>query len=205
MQPSHLVVLVEESSMESFLGALLPRLLPDGPTFEIHAFQGKLDLLDRLEQRLRAYRRWLPPDWRLVIMVDRDNDDCHELKTSLELSAGRAGLSTRSTARGGAWQLVNRIVVEELEAWYFGDWNAVCAAYPKVKPTVHQQARYRDPDAIKGGTWEAFERILKRHGYFSTGLRKSEAARAVGAHFEPNRNRSRSFTHFHDAITETAA
>ena len=57
MHPSHLVVLVEESSTESFLGALLPRMLPDGPTFEIHAFQGKLDLLASLEQRLRAYRR----------------------------------------------------------------------------------------------------------------------------------------------------
>ena len=81
----------------------------------------------------------------------------------------------------------------------------MCAAYPKVKPTVHQQARDGDPDAIKGGTWEAFERILKRHDYFSTGLRKSEAARAVGAHFEPSRNRSGSFTNFHDAITGTAA
>ena len=59
--------------------------------------------------------------------------------------------------------------------------------------------------AIQGGTWEAFERILKRHGYFSTGLRKSKAARAVGAHFEPSRSRSRSFTNFHEAITDTAA
>ncbi len=33
-----------------------------------------------------------------------------------------------------------------------------------------------DPDAIPGGTWEAFERVLQRSGYFQTGLRKLEAA-----------------------------
>ena len=205
MPPSHLVMLVGEASMESFLRVLLPRLLPHGLTFEIHAFQGKHDLLHRLEQRLRGYRRWLPDDWRLIVLVDRDSDDCRELKARLEGSAERAGLRTRSTAPGGNWQLVNRIVIEELEAWYFGDWTAVCAAYPRVKSTVPRQSRYRDPDAIEAGTWEAFERILKRHGYFATGLRKTEVARAVGAHFEPCRNRSGSFTHFWDALTEHAA
>ena len=28
-----------------------------------------------LEPRLRGYARWLPEDWRIVVMVDRD--DCH--------------------------------------------------------------------------------------------------------------------------------
>ena len=192
--------------MESFLGVLLPRLLPDGPTFEIHPFQGKSDLLKRLEHRLRGYRRWLPDDWRLIVMVDRDNDDCHELKARLERAARRAGLSTRSTARSGVdWQLVNRIVIEELEAWYFGDWQAVRAAYPRVSDTVPRRSGYRDPDAIGGGTWEAFERILKRRGYFTAGLRKMEAARAIAAHIEPSRNRSRSFTNFWQAITNQAA
>jgi len=44
-----------------------------------------------------------------------------------------------------------------------------------VSPTIPNHAGYRDPDAIRGGTWEAFERILKRHDYFKTGLRKVEA------------------------------
>lgn len=70
--------------MEEFLKTLLPRMLPDGPTFDIRAFGGKTDLLGKLDQRLRAYGRWLPPDWRLVVMVDRDDDDCHELKAQLE-------------------------------------------------------------------------------------------------------------------------
>ena len=64
MPVSHLVLLVEEPSMEAFLRALLPRLLPAGRTFEVHAFQGKPDLLGKLEARLRGYAGWLPVDWR---------------------------------------------------------------------------------------------------------------------------------------------
>ena len=191
--------------METFLDTLLRRLLPEGPTFEIHAFQGKSDLLGKLEERLRAYRRWLPDDWRLVVMVDRDNDDCRELKERMERLAAESGLRTRSRVGGDNWQLVNRVVIEELEAWYFGDWNAVRAVYPNVSSTVPHQARYRDPDAIAGGTWEAFERVLQRKGYFKTGLRKVEAARAIAAHLAADQNRSRSFVNFRDAIAEAAA
>jgi Domain of unknown function (DUF4276) len=98
--------------------------------------------------------------------------------------------------------VVSRLAIEEIEAWYFGDWQAACTAYTKLTPTIPHQARYRDPDAIAGGTWEAFERILKRCGYFKTGLRKIEAAREIGAHLDPKRSRSRSFVKFHEAITE---
>ncbi len=191
--------------METFLQTLLPRLLPRSCTFEIHAFSGKTDLLGKLEQRLRGYRRWLPPDWRLVVMVDRDNDNCRELKARLEELATNARLRTKSHVGTGDWELVNRVVIEELEAWYFGDWDAVRAAYPKVNPNVPRRSGYRDSDDIKGGTWEAFERILKRYGYFTTGLRKIEAAQAIAAHISADQNRSRSFIHFRDAIAEAAA
>ena len=201
----HLVLLVEEPSMESFLQGLLPRLLPQNCTFEIHPFQGKQDLLGKLQERLRGYRHWLPAGWRLIVLVDRDDDDCRQLKAELEQTAAGAGLLSRTAATEEQWQVANRVVVEELEAWYFGDWSAVLAAYPRVRPTVPQQARYRDPDAIVGGTWEAFERVLQRHGYFGTGLRKVEAARAVAAHFDPNRSRSQSFEKLRAVIAEATA
>jgi hypothetical protein len=93
-------------------------------------------------------------------------------------------------------------VIEELEAWYFGDWEAVRRAYPKVDATIPAQAKYRDPDAIKGGTWEALERALKKAGYFKSGLRKVELARAVAEHMEPGRNTSHSFKVLRTALTE---
>ncbi|NLF57680.1 MAG: DUF4276 family protein, partial [Candidatus Hydrogenedens sp.] len=88
----------------------------------------------------------------------------------------------------------------ELEAWYFGDWDAVRIAYPKASPTIPGKAAYRQPDAIRGGTWEAFERVMKKAGYFKNGLRKVEAARKVAAHLNPNSNSSPSFCMFRDAL-----
>lgn len=194
-------ILVEEPSMEAFLRSLLPRLLPNDRTFAIHPFQGKNDLLTNLASRLRGYANWLPQDYRIVVVVDRDDDDCQQLKQQMERVADEVRLRSR-TRSPSSWQLVNRIVIEELEAWYFGDWDAVCAAYPRLPATL--PSKYRNPDAIAGGTWEAFERLLQRYGYFKSGLAKIEVARAIGERLDPSRCQSRSFKCFRDALIEAA-
>ncbi|MCX7699478.1 MAG: DUF4276 family protein [Gemmataceae bacterium] len=196
-----LVFFVEEPSMEAFLRALLPRFLSPSRTFEIHPIQGKRDLLANLESRLKSYAKWLPPSWRIFVLIDRDDDDCQRLKGDLEQIAARAGLCSRSRSRKN-WQIVNRIAIEELEAWYFADWDAVLAAYPKVSRTVPRQPRYRNPDAISGGTWESFERILRGHGYFKGGLPKIEVARILGQRVDPARCRSDSFRCFWTAVRD---
>jgi len=201
MSVDHVEVLVEEPSTEAALRLLLPRLLGE-LSFEVYPFQCKQNLLDRLPDRLRGYRSWLPDNWRIVVLVDRDDDDCQQLKGQLEQMALDAGLTTRTAAHGLTYEVVNRLVVEELEAWLFGDWVAVRAAYPKVSANVPRKAGYRDPDAILGGTWEALERTLKRAGYFKGGYRKIEAARAIAQHLTPDQNTSRSFQVFHDALRE---
>ncbi len=190
--------------MEAFLRELLPCILPADCGFDIHTFQGKPDQRGKLQNRLRGYAQ-LPDAWRILVVVDRDDDDCRQLKQWREDVASGANLRTRSQAVGQSWQLVNRVVIEELEAWYFGNWEAVRSAYPRVSPTVPNQSRYRNPDSVQGGTWEAFERIPKRRGYFKTGLRKMEAARAVAAHIDPARNRSPSFSKFYDAVVEATS
>ena len=200
MSASHFEFLVEEPSMEAFLDRLLPKLLPPDCTHSIHPFRGKSNLKRNLGSRLWAYAQWLPPSYRIVVLVDRDNDDCRRLKSYFEVMAKEARLRTPSQGKA-PWQLVNRIVIEELEAWYFGDWTAVRAAYPRVSANVPRNARYRKPDEIHR-TWEAFERILKKGGYFSSGLRKIEAAREIAGHVCPDRNRSRSFMAFRDAIRD---
>jgi hypothetical protein len=201
MAVSHVEVLVEEPSMEAALRVLLPRVLR-GVSFQVYPYQCKSDLLKRLPDRLRGYAAWLPDDYRIVVVVDRDDDDCRALKQQLERIGSDAGLRSRRQTMGQPYQVVNRLAIEELEAWYFGDWEAVRAAYPRVPETIPQQARYRDPDAITGGTWEAFERVLQRAGYFQTGLRKIEAARAVAKHWQPEINRSHSFRVFRDVLQE---
>lgn len=200
----YLVIFVEEPSMEAFLDGLLPHILADCG-FQIVPFRGKGDLTAKIGSRLRAYSGWLPGDWRLVVLVDRDNDDCRALKDRLEDKAAKARLLSRTRSGGACWQIVNRVAIEELEAWYFGDWQAVRSAYPKVSATIPRREGYRFPDAIRGGTWEAFERVMQAHEYFRSGLRKIEAARAIAPHVDPARNRSPSFAAFREALAEATA
>jgi hypothetical protein len=191
----HVEVLVEELSAKKALDLLLPKILGEPHTFVVHDFQGKADLLGSLPVRLRGYAARFKKDdstadWRIVVLIDEDRADCHELKEQVLADARRAGLAERVLAR---------IAVEELEAWFFGDIEALCAVYPKLPATLPKQAKYRNPDAIAGGTWEALDRILKKASY-SAGLQKIAAAEAIASQMVPERNRSRSFRTFRQGL-----
>ncbi|MBE7558904.1 DUF4276 family protein [bacterium] len=197
---AHVEVLVEEPSAEAALQRVIPRILPSS-SFLIHPFSDKRDLLNKLPQRLDGYSRWLPADWRIVVLLDRDRDDCRELKSQLDEWAAQRLLVTPSHAqRNRPANLVNRLAIEELEAWFFGDIEALRAAYPRVPANLGKRAPYRDPDAIAGGTWEALERVLRKAGYYPTGLPKIEVARRVSEYMDPDRNHSRSFQVFRDGL-----
>ena len=168
----------------------------------MHPYNGKPDFLAKLPDRLRGYRPWLPADWRIVVLLDADEADCRQLKARMETIAHAAGLTTRSATGGAQFQVLNRLAVQELEAWFFGDVEALCAAYPRLDPNLAERSRYRNPDAIVGGTWEALERELQRVGYAPGGLAKVATARAVSAHMRPERNRSHSFQVFQQGLLE---
>ncbi len=189
---------VEEASAEAALNNLLPQILPDDIYFEIRNFQSKGALLKELPNRLRGYKKWFPDDLRIVVLVDEDGQNCLELKARLESVVQKAGLTTKSKSEN--FQVLNRIVVEELEAWFFGDVEALVTAYPKIPATLASKAKYTNPDAITGGTWEALERVLQGAGYYPGRMPKIEVARKVSACMEPNRNRSKSFRVFLDGI-----
>lgn len=199
----HVELLVEEPSAAVALDQLLPRLLPDAASWEIRTFAGKMALLQELPARLRAYPDWLPhtygPQWCAVVLVDRDDDDCHKLKARLEQVAADAGLLSRSADREH-YNVVTRIAIEELEAWFFGDVPALRAAYPFVPETLAARAAFRNPDAIRGGTWERLANVLERA--YPAGLPKMEVALKVASHMNPDANRSHSFRLFRDALRE---
>lgn len=192
----HLEFLLEEPSAEAFFTGFLPRILPEGTTWNLIQFQGKANLLAKLDSRLRGYRSWLPEDSRIVVVVDEDRGDCRALKKRLEDAALSAGLLTKSSARGVPFQVLNRIAVEELEAWFLGDVEGLRTAYPGVPRSLGSQKNFRDPDAVRGGTWEAIERVLQKAGHFPGGLGKIELGRTMGEHLDPSRNRSGSFQCF---------
>lgn len=198
----HLEFLLEEPSAEAFLAGFLPRTMPEGATWTLIQFQGKGDLLANLERRLNGYRHWLPIDGRIVVLVDEDRQDCVKLKGQLEAAAKAAGFVTKSAAGKRRFQILNRIAIEELEAWFLGDIEAIRAAYPRVSASLASRENFRDPDAIAGGTWEALERELQRAGYFPGGLGKIEFARKMAEHVEPGRNQSRSFQVFIDGLRD---
>lgn len=192
----HIELLLEEASAEVFMQGFMGKLLPAGTTWNPIVFQGKADLLKNLEQRLKGYRRWIPPDYRIVVLIDEDRRDCKVLKAQLEDAAARAGLTTKSAAAGGSFVVLNRIAVEELEAWYFGDVEALANAYPGVPISLGNKAKYRNADTVAGGTWEALERVLQRAGHHKGGLSKIELARTMAGHMDASRNRSPSFKMF---------
>ena len=200
----HLEFLFEEPSMESVLPGLLPQILRKGCSFEFRAFQGNRNILKNINNILYNYRCRLPTDRRLVVVLDRD-DAYPERKTRPERAAADTDPHTRSQARGELRQMFDRIVIEELETWYFGDREAVRRDHPRIAPNIAKQARHRNPDAIRDGTWDAFARITQNQRYFQTGLGKIKAARTVALNIKPAHTPSRSFTAFHDALTGVTA
>lgn len=162
----HIEFLVEEDSARVALENLLPEIATR-LEYKIHVFQGKLDLLGQLPKRLRGYRRWLPEDWRIVVLLDNDLDDCRELKACLEVIASEAGLATRShKGTDGRYRVINRLVIKELESWFFGDAAAIHAAYPRLPSNISGWKRFRKPDAISGSVKTALLQVLHRAGYY---------------------------------------
>ena len=188
--------LVEEQSAEAALQNLVPLILPK-IGFRIHSFRGKRDFLRKLPERLRGYRNWIQKDHKIIVLIDCDQYDCYELKNRLESVASMAGLTTLSRSPDN-FQIINRIAIEELEAWFFGDVTAIRKAYPRIPETLDKKAPFRSPDAIKGGTWEQLERVLK-HDH-PGGLEKIRAASEISRYMDPDRNRSPSFQVFRDAL-----
>ncbi len=133
---TRVVFLLEERSMKVLLEGLLPRCFP-GLNFLCIPHEGKQDLEKSIPRKLRA---WREPGVRFVIVRDQDREDCHTLKERLSDLCARAG---RSDA-------LVRIACQQLEAWYFGDPNALATAFahPALKD-ISRKRQYRHPDAMQ--------------------------------------------------------
>ncbi len=193
----HIEFLIEESSAEIVLNEIVPRIIEDKATFKIHDFRGKSNLIKKLPERMRGYGNMIKhqKDLKIVVLIDKDNQNCQNLKQELEEIAAQAGLTTHSES--DSFQVLNRIVIEELEAWFFGDIEAMREAYPKVPQSLTKRKSYRIPDEIRGGTWEALERILSSVGYYEKGfMPKTEIARTIAPFMNPEINSSKSFQVF---------
>jgi hypothetical protein len=197
----HIEFLLEEESAEAALNILLPKLLPAGTTWHCYPHRGKTDLFQRLPGRLKTYARQFlhQPDLRVVVLMDADTD-CHRRKAELEKVVADEGLLTKTTAAGRHFRVLTRLAVQELEAWFLGDREAIQAAYPRVRPQ-HFGGLDTNPDAI-ADTWETLWRVLQEGSYYKAGKAKVEWAETITPHLEPDRNRSASFQYFRQGIVE---
>lgn len=189
--------LVEEQSAEEALKHLLPRLIGQRAQWKVINLGSKYKLLRALPQRLAAYCRriGLGEDLRVVVLVDRDNDDCETLKRQLEDAARVAGLATKSAPDAdGRFRVVNRIVIVELESWFIGDPAALRKAFTGLPAIDANKGIFRNPD--NGGCWEALHRFLKKHGIYKSSYPKIDAARRIAPSLDLHANRSRSFRVF---------
>lgn len=169
---SRIIFLLEEYSMEVFLKGIIPRLFPD-LDFLCISHDGKQDLEKSIPRKLRA---WNIPGDMFIILIDNDCSDCIELKARLLRSCPEHNICNTKV----------RIVCQELEAWYFGEPEAIANAYerPNLRG-INKKRRYRDPDAITQPSRE-LERLIPD-------FQKVSGARILSTRISRDMNNSKSF------------
>jgi hypothetical protein len=212
----HIEILVEDSSGQTLLETLVPKILGaqgDPHTWRIHFYKGigripknlnaggdpaKRILLDQLPKLLRGYGR-TPGIDAVVVVLDSDRRDCVDFLA--ELKALAAGCNP-------APNTLFRIAVEEMEAWYFGDRQALLTAYPRAKADVLN--RYQQDSVCE--TWERLadaiypggSAAIKKAGWPLPGQVKHEWAEKIGPLLEPDQNISPSFGKLRDGLRRLA-
>jgi len=102
-----------------------------------------------------------------------------------------------------------RLAIEEVEAWYFGDKQAVITAYPKAKTAILDEYVQ---DSICS-TWELLADALypggsaaiKKEGWPLPGQVKHEWAENIGPLLDLDRNASPSFHKLKDGLRRLVA
>jgi hypothetical protein len=167
-----LVFLLEEYSMKVLLDGLLPRLYPE-LTFQCVPHDGRNDLEKSVPRKLRA---WKEPGVSFIVLRDNDSGDCTTLKTRLMAICRDAGRD----------DTLVRIACQELEAWFFGEPEALAEAFGKPElAEIARKAKYRESDAIDSPSRELVELIPE--------FQKVSGARLLATHLSRERNRSKSF------------
>jgi hypothetical protein len=208
----HLEILVEDLSGKRALEILVPKILGQAYSFRIHSYRGighipkglkksdpsKRILLANLPRLLQGYgRTFAQAGLEAIVIVVCDLDKRNLTTFSEELGQLLAACTPQPEARFC-------IAIEEGEAWFLGDPDAITAAYPKVK--VEVLAAYVQ-DSICG-TWETLAnavypggvKALSKKGPHAIGAEKSRWAQDITPHMSTDINASPSFCAFRDEL-----
>lgn len=141
----HIEILVEDSSGAMLLEVLVPKLLGlqgEPNTWRVHSYKGiggkippglgkkadpaKRILLDQLRKLLLGYGK-TPGIDAVVVVLDTDRRDCIAFLSELKAVADDCKPVPKT---------MFRLAIEEIEAWYLGDREALLAAYPRARQDV---------------------------------------------------------------------
>lgn len=175
-----IVILTEEPSMRAALETLFAKHWPErarGVDWLVISHEGKADLERKMEEKMRCWNAGEP---YFIVLRDNDGGDCLVLN---------ARLRAKAIASGKSHQI--RIVCQELESWLLVDPEAVRAAYPRCR-FPEDVAKYREPDRLGNAS-----QIL---GELTGDRAKVPRARLIVMHWNPTKNRSRSFQAFFAAL-----
>ncbi len=213
----HIEILVEDSSGAKLLQVLLPQLLGvqgNPNTWRFHDYKGigripqglaaktdpaKRILLDRLPKILRGYGK-TPGIDAVVVVLDTDKRDC---------VAFLAELKSVANACNPAPYTLFRLAIEEIEAWYLGDQDALLAAYPRAKPDVLkkyvQDSTCSTWELLADAVYPGGSAAIKKAGWPLPGQVKHEWAKKIGPLMDPNRNISPSFAKLREGLRRLVA
>jgi hypothetical protein len=195
---------------------VLPKLLGEqgNPhSWRVHGYKGigripknmnagaapaKRMLLDQVPRMLKGYGK-TPGIDAVLVVLDTDKRNCVEFLA--ELTALLAGCNP-------APNTVFQLAIEEAEAWYLGDRQALEEAYPRAKADVLN--RYVQDSAC--GTWELLadaiytggSAAIRKAGWPLPGQIKHEWAEKIGPLLDPDRNVSPSFGKLRDGLRRLA-
>ena len=216
----HFDILVEDQSGKKMLDILVPRIIGDCHTVEIHGYKGlgripknlapktnanKRILLDQLPRLLKGYgkthAKYPPDNPAAVILVCDLDDNC--------LKAFRQNLFAVLNACNPKPETRFCMAIEEGEAWLLGDIPAIQSVYPNAKNAV---LNGYENDSICG-TWEKLADAvfaggaakLSAQGWQAVGTEKSIWAEKITPHMDIENNASPSFNYFRNKVMELAA
>lgn len=215
----HFEILVEDQSGKKALDILVPKIVGEGHTYTVHPYKGigripkdmrnthnaaKRILLDCLPKLLKGYGKThanYPDDYpaAVVLVCDLDDKCMRDFRSELYaiLDACQPPPETRFC-----------FAIEEGEAWFLGDLQAMNAAYPNAKADV-LGAYVQDSIC---GTWEVLADAVYRggatalsaKGWQTVGLEKSRWAESIAPLMDVDANNSPSFQYFCRKMRELA-
>ncbi|NJM65964.1 MAG: DUF4276 family protein [Acaryochloris sp. RU_4_1] len=210
----HFEILIEDISGKIALEILVPKIIDTKQhTFKIYSYKGagriprdlkaksdpkKRVLLDQLPRLIQGYGKTFTGilNYPAILIVVCDLDDrC--------LSAFRKDLLDCLDKCNPKPETYFYIAIEEGEAWYLGDLEAVKKAYPSAKSAILNSY---ENDSICG-TWEKLADAIVVGGSVKLskvvgqiGKEKANWAHAISPHMNVDKNSSQSFCYFRDKL-----